>query len=445
MLKQILDQASNALQKSPAQQWELMLHQTRNISISIKDNELEKLQESESLGLGLRVVQNQRLGFSYLMGSDLSRLAQTINAALASAQASDPVPGLDLAGPAALPAPDLKLLDNPHETVEDKIERGRQMAAAALKASPKVSHVYPADISQSIGHTLLRTSQGFDGAYEDSVMWAGCAAIAEDNGQQEEAYEGRSARSWQEIDIAALGAKAGGQAAGGLGATAAPGGQYMALFTNEVTAYFLGLLAFSMKADNLSKGRSQLSGKQGKKLFAPIINLIDNPLLAGAVGSRPFDDEGTPSRATPLVKDGIYLDFIRDRYWAQRLNLASTGNSHRNGLKSPPEVGFSNLILAPGRPSMPQLIAQMSRGIIVEQVLGGHTADPVSGQFSLGLAGQLVENGQIVRPVRGNALAGQIFKMFAEVRELGNDLQSFGQVAAPCMLVPELTISGPAA
>ena len=91
------------------------------------------------------------------------------------------------------------------------------------------------------------------------------------------------------------------------------------------------------------------------------------------------------------------------------------------------------------------MIVGMDGGIIVEQVLGGHTADFVSGQFSLGLAGKLVEKGRIVRPIRSNALAGQVLELCARIGQVGSDLKCFGQVWAPCLLIDELVVSGPAA
>jgi PmbA protein len=330
----------------------------------------------------------------------------------------------------------------PEETDEAKLERARRMAGAALTASPKVSHVFPAGVEQKLSRTYLRTSRGFDGQYQDSLMSAYCAVIAQDKGQQEEAWEAVSARRWEDIDVSRIGREAANRAAGGLGAAKAPGGLYQVLFSNEVAAYFVELLGFSLQGDNLGKGRSQLLGRQGEKLFSPVINLSDNPLLPLATGSRPFDDEGTPSQVTPLIIEGVFNDFIRDRYWGLRLGLASTGNSRRSGIKGPPQVAFSNLVLAPGKTGFAQLLKQMERGIIVEQILGGHTADPVSGQFSLGLAGKMVEKGEVTAPIRGNALAGQIMGLFAGIRELGNDIKDFSGTQAPCMLAADIAISG---
>lgn len=443
MLKKILDQASQALEKSPAGQWEVFVRHNRRFALTVKENEIDRIEESESLGLALRIVKDGRQGFSYLLGSDLSRLQAALDTALASASASDQTPGLSLAPAAAYArAPELYFPPQESAGAEGKLELARQMAQAALAASPKVSHVFPAGVSQNLNHTWMRTSQGFAGQYQDSLMSAYCAVIAQAEGQQEEAWEGVSARRWEDIDASLIGREAADKAVGGLGAGKAASGEYEVLFTNEVAAYFLELLGFSLKADNLGKGRSQLTGRQGEKLFAPLINICDNPLAPLGTGSRPFDDEGTPSQLTPLIVQGVFTDYIRDRCWALRSGRPNTGNSLREGIKSPPQIGFSNLILAPGQESFAALLGQMEHGLIVEQILGGHTADPVSGQFSLGLAGKLVEKGRVSAPIRGNALAGQLFGLFAGIKSLGNDLKDFGGVQAPSMLASAIVVSG---
>lgn len=447
MFKHLLDKAALVLEKSSVNEWELMLAQSVNLSLGIKEKEIDKLQESESLGFSLRVIKDQRLGFSYLMGSDLTNLPKALEMALAGALVSEPEPGFTFAMPDNSPLdPAFTNGDAGDEaaSMADYAARAVQMVESAHGASGKVSHVYPAEISQSGNQVFVRNSKGVDRHYGYSVVWAGCAAIAEENGQQEEAWEGKTARSWSDIDLAGIGRAAGLKAVSALGATAAPSGRYQVLFSNEVVAYFIGLLASSLKADNISKGRSMLAGRQGEKILSPLFSLTDNPLHATAPFSRPFDDEGTTSQVTPLFENGVMRGFISDRLWANRLKIASSGNSQRASIKSPPEVGFSNLMLSPGKISPEGMTAGMRTGIIVEQVLGGHMADPVSGNFSLGLAGKLVKDGQIVGPVRGNAMAGQVVELFAQIDMVGNDIDCFGQTWAASLLVPQVAISGPA-
>jgi PmbA protein len=105
-------------------------------------------------------------------------------------------------------------------------------------------------------------------------------------------------------------------------------------------------------------------------------------------------------------------------------------------------VGFTNLRLAPGSGGLAELAAGLERGLVISEVMGAHTADPVSGEFSLGAAGTLVENGRLARPVRSIAIAGQVVELFAAVAAVGEDVRFLGRTGCPSLLVEGLSVSG---
>jgi PmbA protein len=220
-------------------------------------------------------------------------------------------------------------------------------------------------------------------------------------------------------------------------------GRYTVVLEPHVAADFLELLAASLLGDNLAKGRSLLASHLDKQVVSPLVSIIDDGLMPRGLGSAAFDDEGTPQSRKALVSEGVVRGFVFDRLWGARRGQASTGNAVRPSLKAPPGVGFTNLFLQPGSHSPSQLCGQMGRGLIISEIMGGHTADPVSGQFSFGAAGHLVENGQVVRPVKSIALAGQVLEFFAAVRGVGSDLTFYGKTGAPSLMVEGLSVSGP--
>jgi PmbA protein len=194
--------------------------------------------------------------------------------------------------------------------------------------------------------------------------------------------------------------------------------------------------------DNVVKGRSLLASRLGRQICSPLVNIVDDGLYPRGLGSAAFDDEGTPQSRKALIRAGVLEGFVFDRLWGARHGAASTGNAVRASLKSPPGVGFSNLYLEPGAQSPTELAQGMGRGLIISEVLGGHTADPVSGQFSFGAAGHLVEGGQPVRAVKSIAMAGQVLEMFSAIQAVGSDLRFFGRVGSPSLLVRGISISG---
>eukprot|EP01022_Parablepharisma_sp_SALTPOND_P012283 TRINITY_DN15730_c0_g2_i1.p2 TRINITY_DN15730_c0_g2~~TRINITY_DN15730_c0_g2_i1.p2 ORF type:complete len:276 (+),score=111.24 TRINITY_DN15730_c0_g2_i1:1014-1841(+) len=274
------------------------------------------------------------------------------------------------------------------------------------------------------------------------MVSAGALAMASENGEQEMGWDSHSARFLSEIDCPALGAEAGRRAAAFLGARPVPDGRYPAVLTNEVAGQFLGILAASLQGDSLLKGRSLLAGKEGQEIVSSLVSLIDDGLYPRGLGSGSLDDEGTPMTKKALVERGVLAGFIYDRLWGARAGRQSTGNGMRGSLKGPPGVGFSNLYLEPGQAGPAELEGQMERGLVISEIMGGHTADPVSGEFSFGATGFLVENGRRTRPVKSIAIAGQVLEVFAAVAAVGSDLKFSGRTGAPSLLISHLSVSG---
>ena len=144
-----------------------------------------------------------------------------------------------------------------------------------------------------------------------------------------------------------------------------------------------------------------------------------------------------PGRRTLLVNQGEVSGYLYDRYWANRENIssgspvASTGNSRRLGIKFPPVLGISNLFFEPGRVPFPLLVKDLHQGIVVEEVMGIHTVDPISGDFSLGCSGDWIERGEKVHPAKSIAIAGNLFDLFRRAVKVGEDLRFFGGVVFP--------------
>jgi len=442
-LDQQMESAQALLAARGVERWELLGGYSQGLSLAVRGREVDQFSRSDTLGLALRVMVDQRLGFSFALGGGREGLALMVEEALASAAASDPEPEYSFAPPTVLPAPpevlDPALADDP---LEAKVERARAVAAAARAADPRVHHVHPAEFGQRQGLTVLRNSLGLDLCQESTLVWASANALASADGQSEEAWESDSRRFLADLDPATVGREAGEKAASRLGAGPVPDGRYDVVLTPDVAADFLSLLSHSLLADNAAKGRSLLADRLGQPVISPLLTIVDDGLLPRGLGSAAFDDEGSAQGRRILVDSGTVRGLVYDRRWGARAGQASTGNAVRPDLKTPPGVGFTNLHLAPGKGSQDDLLAEMGRGLVISEVLGGHTADPVSGQFSFGAAGHLVENGRRARPVKSIALAGQVVDLFAAVRGVGADLRFFGRTGAPSLLVAGLSISG---
>jgi PmbA protein len=440
-----IEHAADLLNKSQLQEWEIMTLGTEQLSIAVQGEEVDKFQQSSSSGLAIRVKSQGKLGFSYLMGSGAGGALQSaVDEALAAAEASDFEDEAGFAHPMPLPdAPDVYDPALKEESLESKKQRALDLAQAARQAHPKVQHVHPAEIGENHAQVRLITSHGLDVSHRSTSCSAMANAVAGDNGQQEMAWEYDVHRFLTDLDATKVGSEAGRRAAACLGAGPVADGRYDVILENQVTMEFLGLLAASLLGDSVAKGRSLLASSVDKKVLSDLVTLIDDGLMPKGMGTSPFDDEGTATSTKTLIENGIVRGFVFDRPWAARHGVASTGNAVRAGLKAPPHVGFTNLYLKPGQGNLEDLAAGLDRGLVITEVMGAHTADPVSGQFSLGATGFLVENGKISRPVKSIAVAGQVVELFASVKAVGGDLRFLGGTGSPSLLVAGMSVSGP--
>jgi PmbA protein len=443
-LARLVDAAQGFLQKSGADQWEILAARSERLAIGVKAEKVDKFQQSSGLGLALRVVKNGRLGFSYAMGGEEKALSKAAQEALASALSSDLTQEAGLAGPAGHLA-GLEVFDPglSQESIEDKKARALRLARAALTADPRVVHVHPAEVEEAISHFHLRTSEGLDITHQATMVSAGAMVVAADGKGKEMGWEEDSARYLADLDVERLGAQAGRRAAEQLGAGPVSDGRYDLILENRVAAEFFGVLGASFMGDNLVKGRSLLAGREGQLCFSPLLTMVDDGLYPRGLGTAPVDGEGTPQGRSVLVEQGVLRGFLWDRLWGSRRQGPSTGNAVRPSLKSPPQVGFTNLHVVPGGVSYDQMVSGLGRGLIISEVMGLHTADPVSGEFSFGAAGHLVESGRVIRPVKSIAIAGQVQEIFKAVKAVGNDLRFGGRVGAPSLLVAGQSVSGP--
>ncbi len=212
------------------------------------------------------------------------------------------------------------------------------------------------------------------------------------------------------------------------------------LFPPDIAVELLSLLSFSFKGDEITKGRSFLKDKLNQKVFSEKFSLIDDGLNPELPESRSFDDEGVPQSTKILVTSGRVNSFIWDYFYSQQAKETSTGNARKPNLASAPKVGFTNLYISPG-PWEPKELLQKG-GLVFEvlEILGAHTANPISGDFSFGVSGILYHEGEPIDFLSEMALSGNIFDLFKDL-EIGKDLTFFHNLGSPSLLIPDLTLS----
>ena len=404
---------------------------------------IDSVSFADSVALGLRVFRNGRMGFSYGFGESGDAIVRMVETALFCADASDPDPSYGLPD-AEGTVPEPALYDASWEGIEDpeKAEFAAALERRTLAFDPRLTRVRSALLRESVSGIRFWNSAGRYGAYRSSEYFAHVESVAEQGAEGQTGYGFGFGRRFSELSADSIAAEAGRNAVRMLGARGLPTGRYTAVLENGAAADLLDVLVPSFLASQVAKGKSMLAGKEGQGIASGNVAISDDPLDGRASGAQAFDGEGSPCRRVDLVERGVLKGFLADSFWGRKLGTGTTASCRRPSPKSPPAVGISNLFLAPGETTPEELLRHAGTGILLTEFLGIHTADPISGDFSVGAAGIRFSGGEQKEPVRGFAVSGNILSLLRQVTGAGSDFRWFGNVGAPSLAISEIAVGG---
>jgi PmbA protein len=305
-----------------------------------------------------------------------------------------------------------------------------------------VARVRQARYADSTIEITIVNSHGIDVCYRADICSASVLAVAEQGANAEMGYDFDFSRRFATLDCAGVGSGAARRAVSLLGARRARSGKVPVVLDRVVSGDFVELASSAANAEHVLKGKSFLAGKLGQPVASEKVTLIDDALFPRGVHRAPVDDEGTACRKATVIEAGVLRSYLHNAYTASRMAADNTGNAVREAFSSVPRVGASNFYLAPGDYSLQDLFKLCERGLYVTEVIGMHTADPISGDFSVGVEGMWIEGGKTTHPVRGVTIAGNMMDFLQAIAAVGDDLKFYSRCGAPSVLVSELVISG---
>lgn len=424
--------------------WEIFLSQSRDLAIEAKQGKVDAFRAAEPFGVAVRLKAGDGLGFSFSTSMEPAALSMMVDGALVAARAQAQDPCYTLAAPAAA-YPELPWLYDPELPAVDeklKVARALEMERMVLAADPRVKRVRKCSYGESVYSTLIRNSLGLEKGYRGSYVTCSVSAVAEDAGDAQSGWDYAFSPSFKGIDIEAVARGAARRATSLLGARTIPGMRCPVVLDNHVAGALVEVLAPSLLGESVHKGKSLFLGKEGEQVFSDLVTLRDDGLLLDGMGTAPCDGEGVPQQNTLLVNSGVLQGFLYDSYWGKKAGVPSTGNAQRGGVKGPPRSGAHNLMIQPGKASLEELLTGVERGVLITEVMGMHTANTITGDFSVGASGFYLERGEMLYPVKGLALAGNLLQLFRGVDLVGSDLRFFGGAGSPSLRIGELEISG---
>ncbi len=437
MTEKIIDKCIRA----GAQMAECFYISSRVLRISVRDGLVESIRKAAPEGVAIRYFSSNKMAFAYT--NDLGE--SSIDGLISSLRRLAPKTSADEF--AAMPEPqqyrgDIEIFDDEFAKlpIEDKIDYVQNLESTALKFDPLIRRSNSAWYEESITTRTIINSLGLATEFQDTSYAVGLSVVAEKNGSM---YPGEGTlyvRRFADLPSPEnLVSRFAGRALRLVGGTPVESGDYEIIFSPLGAMSVLGGLSYALNGQQLYRGSSMFAGKIGSPVAAESVSVVDDPHLPWGPASRPADDEGVATSRHILIDNGVFREALYDTKTAARAKTGSTGSAHRDSLQSLPEISPSNLFIVPGTNKAEDLIASCKKGIIVEETQGWGL-NSVTSQYSAGIAGILVKNGQKIRPVGNVTLAATAADLLNGIEAVADDLDIFGRLSSPTFKVKRMKI-----
>lgn len=415
---------------------------TASTGVSVRLGKLEDIEQSEGEEMGLRVFVGKRS--ATISASDLSpaSLISLVDRAVAMAREApeDAYAGL---------APEDRLMRGalPGLDIEDKTVvapetlRERALAAEdAARAVPGITNSEGGGASVGLSQIALVTSHGFSGGYAATSHSGWASVLAGEGAAMQRDYASHSARHLADLEPAdVIGNRAGHRAVARLNPIKLESGAMPVIFDPRVGSGIIGHLVGAIAGPAVTRRSTFLLDSLGKQIFDSAISIIDDPHRIRGLRSRPFDGEGLPTHQTAIIDKGRLDAWLLDSASARQLGMQPTGHASR-GTSGSPGVSVTNVHLAPGAATPSELMRDVKRGIYVTELIG-MGVNPVTGDYSRGASGFLIENGVLGPAVAEITIAGRLQDMFAALTP-ANDLEFRYAMNVPTLRIDGMTVAG---
>ena len=424
---------------------DVVVERDDSLSIEIQDGKVEKVEQSTSLGLGVRVLEEGRTGLASTERLSQQSISQAFQNACENAKLQDPTQVEMLNAPSQIPDSSTLELYNPaldQLNADDLTLLGLSMEDAVKAADERVVSIPYLGVSRGRNESLLLSSRGVSYSQQSNEVAAWCGPLLQDGDSRKSGMQIYHRRLWDPQAGKRIAEEAVEKAVELLKASPISGGKLPVVLDEYMAPRFLGMFFGAFSAESAQRGMSRLQGKFGETIAIPELTLLDDPHRQGANRSCFLDAEGYLTKPLPLIEDGVFRNFLYHVESANKENKSSTGHAVR-GYSGGISTRSHNLVWPTGEFSLEQLCAQNSKCLFVTQLEGQAGCNPVSGDISIGVQGFLMENGRRVQPVDSITLAGNFFDVLLNIQGSGNTYQpELTHSFIPALLIEGLTVSG---
>jgi len=424
-----IDQLIREAEKS-VDEVEVFYVEGTSVSADLRKKKVSHATTSQDCGLGIRTIHKGRIGSSST--SDPGRWSECLKAAIASGNLATPQEWKGLPGP--------EPLDQTPLSFDRSLEVGPATAGKLLEAMLEGAAEHPAEVtSGSAGVSSLEVTLASSHGIRYTSRHTSVSLSLEAIHGQSTGYEFDHSWALDRVDPATVGERATFFACESAKGKDIPTGDYDILLSPLAYAELLGTVFVpALSGRNVHAKRSRLADCLGQKVAAPFVSMYDDPLLPGADGSSRWDAEGMPTQRTDFIRDGILCAFAYDLKTAYRYGKQSTANAVRGGYGGSPSIGHHNFVVDGKRDTVDD-----ERVVFVHNVVGAHTANPMSGDFSVELSNAFFrEGGEFQEPIRSAMLSGNVFDLQHQITGLSQESRAIGSLILPSVRIKKQNIIG---
>ncbi|WP_457600295.1 TldD/PmbA family protein [Hydrogenivirga sp.] len=427
----------------PGYEYEVFFQRTKKTKIEVSDGSLENLSSSEESGVGVRVLKDGKVGFAYATKLDDESLKDIVEKAIQVCELQNPDRGNRLIQELKISEVE-SVFDKEGValSLDDKIGFALELERKAKSLDERIKGVRKAGFTEGILAVEVSNSFGVSFGYEGTYFTAMIATLAQEGDDSSISWEFRGERRFSKLDAEEIAEDVVFKSTSTLNPEPISTKVMPVVFFRESFAMLMDAFAGVFLGDSLVKGKTLLKDRVGESVASDVFTVVDDGALEEGFLTAPYDAEGVPRRRNVVIEKGVFKGFLHSLYTATLSGEEPTGNSERGSFRSLPTSGITNLFVEPGTKSLQELLSSEEEVLLVVDLMGLHTVDPVSGEFSLGASGVLFKGGEPSHAVRGVTVAGNILDLWNKIVAVGSDLKFYGNLGSPSVLVADITVGG---
>ncbi len=433
-LTNIIQQALDEAQRQGATTAEADVGTGVGLSVTTRLGEVEKIEHECDKGLGITVFIGHQKGNASSTNFSATAIKETVTAAcdIARFTSEDEFAGLADAELMAQGTPDLDLYHPWQIAPEQAINLAVQCEAIAKDEDKRINNSDGTSISTYTGNHFYGNTHGFIDGWHWSSHTIDCTVIAETkNGMQRDGWYSKACNKDNLQSIQEIGKQAAKRATQRLDAKKISTRKCPVIFEAACASGLFSAFITAISGGSIYRKASFLLDKVGEQVFANHIHIHEQPHLKGALGSAPFDNEGMATKKRDLIIDGVLQGYVLSSYSARKLGLQPTANAG----------GVHNLTVDTGEYDLEALIKQMGTGLFITDIIG-FGVNQITGDYSRGVCGFWIENGEFQYPVEEITVAGNLAEMYQQIIHIGNDVDLRGNILTGSVLIENMTIAG---